>query len=387
MPSTPNLPGFDFEGIGTESEDDIAQLDTKEIEKSYLWATDWTIGTIINQIDRGNIILDPDFQRRDAWKTERKSRFIESIVLGLPIPQIVLAESKKEKGKFIVVDGKQRLLSIMQFAGGENWTKFSPKGLKLVDLNNKPYENIKESELGFKFENSTIRTVILKNSPSDALINIIFHRLNSNSVALSPQELRQSIMAGPFTKFAENYTQQNLYLSELLGGNGPDFRMRDVELLIRFISFKLYLGTYNGNLKTFIDTTCIDLNKHWKTRENEIKALSESLNSAVNIINNFFGPNAFRKYLPEQGIFEYRFNRAIFDILTYYFSQEDIVSSITANKSQFISSYLELFNNNEFNRSIETTTKSIGSVKMRFTKMHNLVVSFFPQTASLPFSE
>lgn len=387
MPGTPKLPGFDFESFGLESEDDIAPLDTKEIEKSYLWATDWTIGTIINQIDRGNIILDPDFQRRDAWKIERKSRFIESIILGLPIPQIVLAESKKEKGKFIVVDGKQRLLSIMQYAGGENWTKFSPKGLKLIDLNNKSYEKIKESEFGFKFENSTIRTVILKNSPSDNLINIIFHRLNSNSVALSPQELRQSIMAGPFTKFAENYTQQHLYLSELLGGNGPDFRMRDVELLIRFISFKLFLGNYSGNLKIFVDNTCIELNKHWKTRETEIKALCETLRSSINVINDIFGQNAFRKFIPDQEIFEYRFNRAIFDILTYYLSQEQIATAIVTNKTQFVEGFKELFNNNEFNRSIETTTKSIGSVKTRFSKMRNLVVSFSPQTSHLPFSE
>ncbi|MGN6930399.1 DUF262 domain-containing protein, partial [Neisseria sp. P0015.S010] len=76
---------------------------------------DWTTETIIRQIEKGNIILNPDFQRRDAWNKKKKSQFIESLILGLPIPQIVLAESKDQKGKYIVLDGKQRLLSLRQF--------------------------------------------------------------------------------------------------------------------------------------------------------------------------------------------------------------------------------------------------------------------------------
>ncbi|MFM5890715.1 MAG: DUF262 domain-containing protein, partial [Dolichospermum sp.] len=76
--------------------------------------------TILDQLIRNNIQLTPRFQRRDAWDITLKSRFIESLILGFPVPQIVLAVNRQEKGKFIVLDGKQRLLTILQFYGGSD---------------------------------------------------------------------------------------------------------------------------------------------------------------------------------------------------------------------------------------------------------------------------
>jgi len=80
----------------TESEDDLSAIDPNILGQAVVFGTDWTAATLIDQLRRGNIKLDPIFQRRDARNAERKSRFIESIVLGLPIPQIVLAEEKNE---------------------------------------------------------------------------------------------------------------------------------------------------------------------------------------------------------------------------------------------------------------------------------------------------
>src|ERR1022692_3636066 len=85
---------------GGESEDDLQSLDPSVFGKAVVFATDWTAETIVGQLAKGNISLDPIFQRRDAWTAARKSRFIESIILGLPIPQIVLAEHQDSKGSF-----------------------------------------------------------------------------------------------------------------------------------------------------------------------------------------------------------------------------------------------------------------------------------------------
>ena len=224
------LPGFDYEAFGSENEEDIQLIKTAEIDKCYLWATDWTVETLVNQVLKGYIILDPIFQRRDAWKQDRKTRFIESVILNLPIPQIVLAEIGS---KLIVVDGKQRLLSLMQFIGHDGWNPLTLKGMQILPLDGKKYSDIKDTDIGFRFDNNTIRTVILKNNPSDNYVNLIFSRLNTNSVALSAQELRQSMFSGPFTEFTESYTREHTYLSALLGSEDPDFRMRDVDLLIR----------------------------------------------------------------------------------------------------------------------------------------------------------
>ncbi|MBQ8133912.1 MAG: DUF262 domain-containing protein [Clostridia bacterium] len=83
--------------------------------QAVIWGTDWTTETINNQLVKGNIDLNPSFQRRDAWDNGEKSRLIESLMLGLPVPPIILAENKGKKNSYIVIDGKQRLLSIRRF--------------------------------------------------------------------------------------------------------------------------------------------------------------------------------------------------------------------------------------------------------------------------------
>ena len=93
------------------NEDDLTVTTTGAV----VTASDWTTETILSQLRQGNIDLTPSFQRREAWRNDRKSRYIESLFLGLPVPQIVLAERKGRRGSYIVIDGKQRLLSIRSF--------------------------------------------------------------------------------------------------------------------------------------------------------------------------------------------------------------------------------------------------------------------------------
>src|SRR5258706_5844112 len=127
-----------------DEQDVSEQLDPGAIA-AVVSGTDWTTETIVSQLRRGNIQLNPRFQRRDAWKRDRKSRFIESLIVGLPIPQIVLAESKRDRGQFIILDGKQRLLSILQFWGlgaGEN-NAYALSGLTLrSDLMKRTFQDL-----------------------------------------------------------------------------------------------------------------------------------------------------------------------------------------------------------------------------------------------------
>lgn len=92
-------------------------LNSATVSQAVVSATDWTTETIINQNNKGNIALIRNFSGRDAWDAHRKSRFIESLILGLPVPQLVLAASHERKGAYIVIDGKQRLLSYKAVCG------------------------------------------------------------------------------------------------------------------------------------------------------------------------------------------------------------------------------------------------------------------------------
>lgn len=356
----------------TESEDDLQSIDPSMLGQAVVFGTDWTAATLIDQLRRENIRLDPIFQRRDAWNTQRKSRFIESIVLGLPIPQIVLAEAKDDKGTFLVIDGKQRLLSLQQFAGIGVVPPQEPLVLKDLkfrpELNDVSYEGLKkETKLRNHlnaFENQPIRTVVVKNWQKEDVLYLIFHRLNSESLPLSPQELRQALHPGPFLRFAADYTLNAGGLHRALGITKPDFRMRDVELFVRYIAFQYNLENYSGNLKKFLDDECQKLNKKWATEEAVIKAKAVQMEEAIGTVYAVFGDDAFRKW---DGVrYENRFNRAVFDIMTYYFSIERVRKQALLKKIKVKSSFQKLSEDPAFVRSVESTTKSVEATSKRF---------------------
>lgn len=358
-----------------DESEDLQYIRPDIISQAVLSGNDWTTETIISQINKGNIILDPKFQRRDAWDNRKKSNFIESLFLGLPIPQLVLAESKTKKGNYIVIDGKQRLLALRQFISSKNDKNFNQLKLNNLsirkDLNGKTFETI-NSDLTFTsdisaFENQSIRTVVVRNWKSEDLLYSIFLRLNTGSVPLSPQELRQALHPGKFIDFVDNQSIDSQALKEILKNNKPDFRMRDVELLIRYYSYKYFLKIYSGNLKHFLDTTCMELNDHWDQSKDRIYEDAIEFEKAYDAVKEVFGyKNSFRKWIGDS--YQNRFNRAIFDIMIFYFSFPDFRQSLLAQKEKVESTFKSLCSNNElFVSSLERTTKSIESNYDRFT--------------------
>ena len=229
--------------VGEETEDDLSVDYLSRISEAVTWSTDWTVESLINQLDREVIDLNPKFQRRDAWNDSKKSRFIESLIYGLPIPQIVLAESPNVKGKYIVVDGKQRLITIKQFcskdASSSKFTKLIKlKNDKLNDLSFKELEDEHKSYFN-NFINQSIRSVIIKNWPSETFLYTIFYRLNTGSLSLSPQELRRALKPGEFMDFVDEYSGSSKEIQKLLKLKVQDYRMRDMDLVIRYFAFEM----------------------------------------------------------------------------------------------------------------------------------------------------
>ena len=103
--------------------DEPGSLRPEDVSGTVVYTLDWTVKTVVDQIDAdpedpdytGVLVTSPPFQRRTAWDAERQSRFIESLMLGLPVPPLVLAESLRSEGQFYVLDGKQRLTSLRRF--------------------------------------------------------------------------------------------------------------------------------------------------------------------------------------------------------------------------------------------------------------------------------
>ncbi|MCC7525810.1 MAG: DUF262 domain-containing protein [Chitinophagaceae bacterium] len=381
----------DEERIGQENEDDLQIANGESFSDAVLWGTDWTSETIISQLKKGNIELNPNFQRRDAWGTDRKSRFIESIILGLPIPQIILAERKDKKGAYIVIDGKQRLLSIRQFSVTEQEDEFEPLKLHslkvLTDLNGKTYQDVNQ-ELDFgkylsAFENQTIRTILIRNWPNQSFLYTVFLRLNTGSLPLSPQELRQALNPGDFTSFADSFSVDSPQIKKALRLKKPDYRMRDVELVVRYFSFKLFIEDYTGNLKDFLDKTCEKLNQTWKNDSPYILTEAIALNNSIETSFEIFGENAFTKF--SKGEYTGTFNRPIFDIMTYYFSVPEIADQAKKQIPEVVEAFEHLCSNDiDFLRSLETSTKNIEPTTKRYYEWGNTLKNLLGLQMRIP---
>ncbi|SFR85450.1 GmrSD restriction endonuclease domain-containing protein [Maribacter stanieri] len=383
---------LDPEDIGSEDEDDINQ-GIGSFTDAVIWGTDWTAETVNNQLTRGNIDLFPKFQRRDAWSNKQKSRFIESLILGLPVPQIILAEKKDKKGKYIVIDGKQRLLTIRKFFSEKEDDEFKPLRLGgldiLTELNGKTYKKIKENS-DFEnevnsLENQSIRTTIIKNWPNEEFLFTVFLRLNTGSIKLSPQELRQALHPGPFIDFADEFSISSNPIKEMLNLTKPDYRMRDVEIVIRYFANKYFLSEYDGNLKKAFDSTVNRLNHSWVTDASKIKKDANNLDSAISFTIELFGSkkNAFSKWNGTE--FQSNFNRAVFDIMVFYFSVPGILEEARGKKTEILDKYKSLcVNDGDFRTSFEHTTKSIDNTFKRITTWGESLAEILDTQVTIP---
>lgn len=377
-----------FETDGEENEEEL-NIDLSKFNQAVIWGTDWTTETMARQLEKGNIDLNPSFQRRDAWSEQEKSRLIESLMLGFPVPPIILAENKQKKNSYLVIDGKQRLLSIRRFYSNVSEKELKEKNLKekdafkqlklkgldiLKDFNGKTYSQmqVENAEYINNLDNQSIRTIVIKNWPDEAFLYTVFLRLNTGSKKLSPQELRQALKPGAFLNFLDDGTANSTAIKDMLNNKGADPRMKDIELALRFFAFKCFPDKYKGNLKEFLDYTCENLNGNWEAKEYIIRDLFAELEKSIVFLKDLFAPDAaFSRYT--DGKCNGRFNRSIYEILTYYFSIKEVRIAVEKKKEEFVNKFVELNDNQEFVYAVSNTTKDINRVVIRFTKVSKIL--------------
>lgn len=360
----------------TEGSDDY-RVTPEDFADLFVIPSDWTVSTLRGELDE-IVDLDPAFQRRSVWSVPAKSKFIESLILGIPIPQILMAESREQRNYYLVLDGKQRLLTIMEFFQNKlsDGTPFRLTGLAdLPHLNGKDWDIIatQHPKDARAIDAAQIRTAIIRGWRNDNILYEIFHRLNSGSVRLSPMELRMALIRGPFIASVIRKTSDEASIQTLLGLKGPDKRMKDVEIAIRHMAFCDNRVSYNGNLKDFLDHYCRLRNADYVKNGENLSDLDD-LNTAVETGLNEFGHKHFsRRYLPEEGRFDRPFNRAAFDVLAGSLVNSEIQKAVRANPGSLVDLWKKACSNDNFRRSIETTTKSIDATRGRFTTWYGLV--------------
>jgi len=366
---------YDEINFEDESGDVSLSFDEHDFSDVVIWGTDWTLETVCRQVSKGNIDLEPKFQRRDAWNKTQKSSLIESFVIGMPVPSIVLAEKKNDKGKYLVIDGKQRLLTICQFcddSGQFDELRLVKNMDILKEIGGKTYKELNSDLSRYRnmFDNQTIRTIVVRNWPNENFLYTLFLRLNIGTLKLSTQELRQALNPGDFLNFLDEATSDSKQFHKLLKNEKADPRMRDIELALRSFAWRYYASTYTGNFKEFLDDTCKKLNEYWKTREQEIREYFEEIEEAINFAITIFPDRAFSKPTGR-----YAFNKAIYDVIIFYFSFKDIRDKITTEglEAQFANGFNTLCEDAGFSQSITTSFSLTKNVTYRFDKVRELI--------------
>lgn len=348
--------------IEQENISDSDVVDPKLFNEVVVFGTDWTTETIDLQITKGNISLNPGFQRRIAWLDDRKSQFIESLIFGVPVPQILLAQN--QSGKYIVLDGKQRLTAITEFFTG----KFSLTGIKLDErLNGVSFEKLRTDfeEYYLHLTNRPIRTTVIRNCKHDSILHQIFLRVNTGSVPLSPQELRQALHPGEYVKFANEFTAQSKLLMAMLNLAEPDYRMRDVDIFVRSLAIFYFNSDYTGSMGVFLDSSCSKLNKKWNSDEAKIRDQAKEFENAISFTQECFGEqNAFRIWSGSS--YNRIINRAVVDIMIYYFMNPQIRKSLNNKKGEIQELFKKVSQEKDFLKAVSFSTNSSVSMRTRF---------------------
>lgn len=333
-----------------------------------------TIDLVLSRAKSGAIDLEPDFQRKAGiWDNRRRSRLIESILLRIPLPTLYAAEDKDEN--WIIVDGIQRLTSIIHFCDSQLISK-SPlalegleylhdyEGLTFEDLPSKLKLRIRETEL--------VLHVIRRGTPDPVKFNI-FARINTGGMPLSNQELRHALISGPVRQRLRELALSQEFIKATTGSVRDD-RMADREMVLRHLAFEsIDVMTYTTqDFDGFLTDRMHFLNS---LPESEFRVYAETFKQSMTDCHGLFGRQAFRKisreYLPRMPI-----NKALFEAVSVNVAKlnRSEIEKLKIRKSDCEEGMARLMDDTLFVNAISSGTGDAKKVRYRFDRIKDMLM-------------
>ncbi|MDR0604290.1 MAG: DUF262 domain-containing protein [Bacteroidales bacterium] len=354
---------------------------------------DFNVRTLYDFIDSG-IVNIPGFQRNYVWDIKRASKLIESLLIGIPVPQMFLYA--QEKNSFLIIDGQQRYFTIYFFK-----KKRFPRLEKRIELRNifdenkgfpedilsdnnyfvdfnlqlpdiLPDKNNKFNKLNYStlseedrnsFDFRTIRNIIIKqNSPDDgdSVIFEIFNRLNSGSVNLKPQEIRTSLYHSNFYDMLYRINL-NANWRTLTPKPTPDLNMKDIEVILRGFAMLANHDNYHPSLIKFLNGFSAQAKKY---SAEEIKYFENLFEIFVSEIVNINQKLFFNKE---------RFNIAVYEAIFVALTEKAYLSKSLDLKKTNLWKVNTLKENADFINASRKSTTSTANVKLRIDKAKELL--------------
>lgn len=207
---------------------------------------DITVRQLVSMVKDGTIDVAPTYQRQFRWDSDRRSTLIESIFLGVPVPSLFMASNKD--GTWELVDGVQRLSTVVQFAGDEGARQHLNLGVplaienvaKLTALNGRRFEDLPQS-VRLQFNTRPIKVITLSDKSDMDVRFDLFERLNTGGVRLTNQEIRGCIYRGAFNEFLGRLARESADFQAIVKVRGDDGTRE--ECVLRFFAF--FIDTRN----------------------------------------------------------------------------------------------------------------------------------------------
>lgn len=357
-----------------EVETDIEQEEEEKKTEDYpdfsikIEPAQYSIFELKRRYDRGRICIDPDFQRNDVWNIRQKSELIESVIMGIPLPLIYLAENAD--GKLIVVDGRQRLTTFFKFLDN----KFRLKDLKI--LNQISGMNLEDMDKSVQYsryvtiiEDAQLVVQIIKYPTKDRVRFDIFDRVNRGGTPLNKQEMRNALYQGNATKLLNRLAGLQSFKSAT--GNAISSKhMKDKYIILRALCFYLLLHeklvnknhekiVYHSDIEELLGTGMQMFNC---LPAEELRELEVLFDKTMKKAEKCLGANGFR--IPSNGGIKRPISMTLFETLFFYYTLFENPEYDKMKRGIF-----ELLKDEQYLRSLQHSVDSSVNVKCRFDKV------------------
>ena len=300
MPAELEMERQDLEDQRTEEGDEQEVQPFRYAISSY--GADYPVDGLVKRMRDGSIYV-PTFQRGFVWDVKDASRFVESLLLGLPVPGIFFSK-EPDTGKLLVVDGQQRLLSLRYFYDGVWEPTTTDFRLKKVqpEFDGKTYSSLRDEDRRRLDDAILHATVFKQDEPSEDESGIyeVFERLNTGGKKLTPQEIRSAVHHSG--RIRNLLVELNLYPSWRDIYGPEDTRRRDQELILRFLALLFEGEKYEQPLVAFLNGY---MGKNKNLSDEMASVMKSTFSGAIDLVYQSIGDRAFR---PARAL-----NAAVFD--------------------------------------------------------------------------
>ncbi|MEH1794434.1 DUF262 domain-containing protein [Nostoc sp.] len=288
----------------TEQMQEEAEIQIRDKKKVVDYNTiEYPIEVIVQKYlvgldDDSNELFIPDYQRAMIWDEKRQSKFIESILLGLPIPYIYVADTSEEAteedpletkdlARLEIIDGTQRIRTLANFINDDLYLQDLEKLDKLKGFRFSSLPIARQR----RFQRTTIRMIQLTEDADEETRRDLFERINTGSVELNPMEKIRGIRRGHFLDLIDELAKYQKFLS-LCDFTKPSIsRVEPQEFVLRFFAFLNNYQIFNKNINEFLDNYVQELNK---AEPNTLEKMKNEFYAMIDFVEKYF-PTGFRQ--------------------------------------------------------------------------------------------